>query len=169
MKKIKNEEIVQIAGIDFIKFSDQNGCTPLLAKDPLFSMTFGKNNDFRKSRILKRLQEDVLPKIVNAIGEENIVLHDVDLTALDGMQDYGTMQTRISIPTLDFYRQNNKLIRKYNPGSWWWLATPSTNVNVFGALCVSPSGRICNLYYDYDLGVLPCLILKSSIFESFEA
>ena len=168
MKKIKNKEIVQNAGIDFIKFPDQDGCTPLLAKDPLFSMTFGKNNNFRESRILKMLQEDVLPKIANEVGEENIVLHDVDLTALDGMQDYGTMQTRISIPTLDFYRQNNKLIRKYNHGSWWWLATPSTNVNVFGALCVSSSGFISNYYCNFDFGVRPFLILKSSIFESLE-
>jgi hypothetical protein len=169
MKKIKNEEIVQIAGIDFIKFPDQNGCTPILAKKPLFEMTFGKNNDFRESRILKSLQKDVLPKIASEVGEENIVLHDVDLTALDGMQDYGTMQTRISIPTLDFYRQNNKLIRKYNPGSWWWLATPSTNVTDFWALCVSPSGLISGDYYYCGCGVRPFLILKSSIFESLEA
>ena len=169
MKKIKNEEITQIAGIDFIKFPDQNGCTPILAKDPLFRMTFGKNNDFRESRILKRLQEDVLPKIANEVGEENIVLHDVDLTSLDGMQDYGVMKAQISIPTLDFYRQNNKLIRKYNPGSYWWLATPSINGNDFWALCVSPSGSIDISYVNFVNGVRPFLILKSSIFESLEA
>lgn len=169
---IKDGETFQVDGIEFIKFPDQNGMTPVMAKDIAFISDYGSNNDFRKSKILEKLQKEFLPKIIAAVGEENLCTIQTDLTALDGLKPYGVLNSLISLPTLDFYRANVEIIDKYPVSSWWWLATPESakpHSNPTWALCVSPSGLIDYDSYYFDGGVRPFLIFKSSIFGSSEA
>jgi hypothetical protein len=168
---IQDGEIFSIAGIKFIKFPSKNGETPIVAKDILFYSSFGENNDFRESKVLTKLQEEFLPKIIAAIGEENLCTIKTDLTTWDGLKPYGVMESLISLPTMDFYRENVKLFDQHKIGRWWWLATPESaqpHCDPDWILCVSPSGNINCDCYCIDHGVRPILILKSSIFESFE-
>ena len=179
-KTTKNEEIsypgvqdgeaFQLAGIEFIKFPSKEGQTVIMAKDPVFRSTFGNNNDLRSSNVLKKLEKDILPKIIAAVGEDNLCTVKTDLTTLDGLKPYGVMESLISIPTLDFYRENVEIFDRYKVKEWWWLATPESakpHCDPVWVLCVSPSGYV---YYDFynDYAVRPILILKSSIFESSE-
>lgn len=169
---VKDGETFQIDGIEFIKFPDQDGMTPVVARKLAFDSTFGDNNDFRSSDILKKLQDKFLPKIISAIGEENLCTIKTNLTTLDGLKPYGVMSSLISLPTLDFYRANVEIFDQHKVDRWWWLATPeSTNPHddPYWVLCVSPSGNIDNDGCNYDCGVRPFLIFKSSIFESSEA
>ena len=111
-KTIKNEDIrypgiqdgetFQLAGMEFIKFPSKDGQTPIVAKDILFRSDFGKNNDFRESNVLKTLEKDILPRIIAAIGEENLCPVKTDLTTQDGLKPYGVMESLISLPTMDF-------------------------------------------------------------------
>lgn len=168
---VKDGETFFIDGIEFIKFPDQDGVTPVLARNIAFDSEFGGNNDFRSSIILKKLQEKFLPKIIAAVGEENLCLIKTDLTTLDGLKLYGVMESLISLPTLDFYRANVEIIDKYPVSRWWWLATPESakpHYNPNWILCVSPSGNIDYGLYFNDSGVRPFLFFKSSIFESSE-
>lgn len=168
---IQDGEVFQIAGIDFIKFPSKNGETPIVAKNILFNSVFGGNNDLRASKVLKRLQEEVLPKIIGAIGEENLCTVKTDLTTLDGLKPYGVMESLISLPTMDFYRENVEIFDNHKVNGWWWLATPESakpHYDPTWVLCVSPSGDIYYGHYYGDFGVRPFLILKSSIFESSE-
>lgn len=168
---IQNGETFQLAGIDFIKFPDKDGFTPIVARDILFKSDFGKDNDFRNSKVLKKLEKEILPKIIAAVGEENLCPVETDLTTLDGLKTYGAMESMISIPTMDFYRENVEIFDKYNPGAWWWLATPESAKPHWDSpwiLCVSPAGRVYDYFYHFVSGVRPILILKSSIFESLE-
>ena len=170
--RVKDGETFKVNGIEFIKFPDENGMTPVVAKDILFRSEFGENNDLRSSKVMKRLKEEILPKICVVIGEENVCTFPTDLTAWDGLKPYGVMEEKISLPTMDFYRENVEIFDKYPVSNWWWLATPDT-AQPHGApiwiLCVSPSGDINRGGYDgNDLGVRPVLYFKSSIFESFE-
>lgn len=167
---VKPGETFMIGDAEFIRFADVDGQTPVVMKGISFRSRFGNNNDFRSSNILKRLQEEILPKIVETVGEENVCEFETDLTTLDGLKTYGTMKSRISLPTLDFYRANADIFGQHKPDVWWWLATPDSarpNDDPEWVLCVSPSGFIgiggC-IYGDY--GVRPFLIFKSSIFES---
>ena len=169
---VKDGDTFTLAGIEFIKFPSVDGQTPVVAKDILFKSRFGDNNDFRQSAVLKKLEAEYLPKIIEAIGEENLCTIKTDLTTLDGLKPYGTMESIVSLPTLDFYRANAEIFGKYKPGSWWWLATPDSaqpNDSPYWVLCVSPSGYIdnCDHYY-IGRGVRPFYIFKSSIFESSE-
>ena len=167
---VKPGETFMIGDMEFIRFADCNGQTPVVMKDIAFRSRFGDNNDFRSSDILKKLQEDVLPKIIEAIGEENVCEFETDLTTLDGLKPYGVMKSRISLPTFDFYRANVAVFDQHKLDNWWWLATPDTanpHYNPVWVKCVSPSGSIGRgIYYGDGYGVRPFLILKSSIFGS---
>lgn len=169
---VKDGDTFKIAGIEFIKFPDMDGMTPVVARNILFYSTFGDNNDLRSSNPLKQLKEEILPKIIMVIGEENVCTFPTDLTAWDGLKPYGVMEEKISLPTMDFYRANVEIFDKYPVRDWWWLATPETappHGSSNWILCVSPSGDIgrgngrCN-----GSGVRPVLYFKSSIFGSSE-
>lgn len=166
---VKDGETFKVAGIEFIKFPSQNGMTPVVSRDILFTSRFGDDNDLRKSDVLKKLQEEYLPKIIEAIGEENLCTIKTDLTALDGLKPYGVMESLVSLPTLDFYRANIDIFDKYKADVWWWMGTPESaqpHDKPWLTLCVSPSGCIFNDVYYYDGGgVRPFCIFKSSIFE----
>ena len=167
---VKPGETFKIGQMEFIRFADTPVGTPVVLKDIAFRSRFGDDNDFRSSDILKRLQEEFLPKIIAAIGDENVCEFETDLITLDGLKNYGTMRSRISIPTFDFYRANVAVFDQHKPDKWWWLATADSakpHFDPIWSLCVSPSGCIyCDGYYYVDFGVRPFCILKSSIFGS---
>ena len=167
---VKPGETFKIGGMEFIRFADTSAGTPVVLKNIAFRSRFGDNNDFRSSDILKKLQEEFLPKIIEAVGDENVCEFETDLTTLDGLKFYGTMKSRISIPTFDFYRANVAVFDQYNPSVWWWLATADSanpHYTPDWAVCVSPSGDIFNdCYGSGNCGVRPFCILKSSIFGS---
>lgn len=168
---IQEGETFQLAGFEFIKFPSVNGETPIVMRDYAFTSRFGGNNDLRSSDVLRRMQDEILPKIVAEVGEENLCTIKTDLTTLDGLRPYGVMESKISLPTLDFYRTYADIFNRYKPSRWCWLATPESaqlNDDPYWTLCVSPSGYISNGLYDRGHGVRPILILKSTIFESSE-
>lgn len=171
MNKIEiiNEELFRIGKYEFIKFSDENGNIIGVLKDSLGDMRFGDNNDFSKSDILKNLNEEFLPEIENIVGAENVLEFETDLISLDGSRKHGTMRSKVSLPTFDFYRKNRAMFAKYKLDDWWWLATPDTTseyVNDDWVVCVSPLGVI-SIINDYDsVGVRPFLTFVSTIFDS---
>ena len=170
---VKDGETFEVAGMEFIKFPSVDGMTPAVAKDVLFTSRFGENNNFAESEVLRRLQKDVLPKIVEAVGEENVCSFKTDLTTWDGLKTYGEVESKISLPTMDFYRSNPEIFDKYKADRWWWLATADSAAPRWKTdplvLCVSPLGFICidNFIRDYG-GVRPFCIFEPYIFGSFE-
>ena len=169
---VKDGDTFQLAGFEFIKFPSVDGQTPVVMRDYAFTSRFGDNNDLRSSDVLKKMEEEILPKIVAEVGEENLCTIRTDLTTLDGQRPYGVMESKISLPTLDFYRANGEIFNKYKPSRWCWLATPESaqpNDSPYWILCVSPSGFIFDVNYCSDfIGVRPILIFQSSIFGSSE-
>lgn len=173
IKKIscRDGETFTIGGMEFIKFPGKDGQTPVMMKEIAFNSRFGDDNDLRTSTVLKRMQEEILPRIIETIGEENLCTIQTDLTTLDGLKPYGVMESKISLVTLDFYRANVEIFDKYKPDDWWWLATPESaqpHDKPWWTLCVSPSGFIYDFNCSSDDGVRPFCIFDSSIFESFE-
>lgn len=173
LAKIKDGELFSVAGIEFIKFYDDNGNTISVSKDCLFDSVFGDKNNFATSEVLEKLKKEVLPKIEQEVGAENIVEHEVDLLSLDGSDKWGKLNTKISIPTFDFYRKNVKIFDKHKLDGWWWLATAdcvSEHIgNDYYTSCVSPRGNLnyYNCRYNYG-GVRPFLNFVSSISVSCE-
>ena len=169
---VRDGETFQLAGIEFIKFPSINGQTPIVAKAPVFNSAFGKNNNLRESDVLRKLETDTLPKIIAAIGEENLCTFGTDLTTWDGLKPYGVMESLISLPTMDFYRENVEIFDKHKIDRRFWLATPESappHDDAYWILCVWPSGVVSDRICNCDIAVRPILFLKSSIFESSEA
>jgi hypothetical protein len=167
---VKVGDTFKIADIEFIRFPEVNGMVPIVAKDFVFVKKIDDNsNNFATSSLLKKLQNEILTKIEDAVGADNVLEFETDLISLDGLKDYGKVKSKISLPTFDFYRENINIFNKYSPNEWWWLATPwSTPTHGYSSsVCgVSSRGTIDGGFCDYHRGVRPFLILNSLIFAS---
>lgn len=167
--KVKDFDVFTIADIEFIKFPSVNGITPILSKNILFNSTFGDTNNLSEStKLLNKLEKNVLSKVEAAIGTENVLEFETDLTALDGMKDYGKFKSKISLPTFDFIRNNAEILDKYNPGEIYLTATPfSVQRRGYARyVCIVNSyGFLSWVGCGYSFGVRPFLTLESSIFE----
>ena len=162
-------ETVRIGGHEMIVLEHTEEGTKLLRREFLKKMAFGENNNYDGSDADK-VCNDFAVEIGKIVGEDNMVLHEVDLTADDGLKDYGTIKRYASLRTAQMQRQYVYLLDKYLPEEWEWLATAysaPTHDDDSWVKCVSPAGYI--LYDDdsyYDYGVRPFCILKSHIFVS---
>lgn len=160
-------ELVKIGAHEFIVLEQSGDTTAVIRKELLPDTVFGSSNNYNGSKVeaeCNKFAED----IAAIVGEENVVLHSVDLTSNDGLKDYGKVKRRASLLTADLYRRYVEILDKFNPKNWWWLSTPYSTKkhdNDVWVLCVAPSG-----YFDSDLydciGVRPFCILKSNIFVS---
>ena len=74
---VEDGQTFKVAGFEFIKFPSVDGKTPVVMRDVAFRSRFGDNNDLRASDVLKKMEKDILPKIIAAVGEENVLEIDV--------------------------------------------------------------------------------------------
>ena len=149
----------------------EEGATAVILKE-LYKerVQFGENNNYATSKV-RKICEEFARKIIDLVGDENLIEHSVDLTSDDGLDDYGELvNAGASLITADMYRKFVRVLDKHKLDTWWWLATPwSTKIhnNEIWVKCVSPSGVISSDgYYDGNSGVRPFCILKSDIFVS---
>ena len=156
-----------IGDMEFIKFPDMNGGSVAVMRNSAFESKFNDTNDnnFAKSSLLKRLKKEILPNIEAVVGKENVIEFETDLFTLDGLDIHGTMTSKISLPTFDFYRKNRAIFENHKLDDWWWLAT-ANNADTY-ATCVSPLGNVHGNFSFYFLNcVRPFLIFDSNIFVS---
>lgn len=144
------------------------GCMCLAEKSE--STRFDPNiNDWRISELRQHLNSDLLEKIENEIGEENVIGFERNLLSVDGQKEYEKCKDKVSMLALDEYRKYRSLIP--NEEYYWWLLTPwSTPCNEYykWTAVVLPSGGI-NIYNCVSSGgVRPVCIFSPSIFESKE-
>ena len=144
------------------------GCMCLAERSE--SMRFDPDiNDWRISELRQHLNGDLLRKLENEIGEENIIKFERDLLSVDGQNQYRACKDKVSLLTLDEYRKYRSLIP--NEEYYWWLLTPwSTGCNGYslGVTVVLPSGSFYNNNCCNGNGVRPVCIFSPSIFESKE-
>ena len=159
----------KIGSHEFIVLEHCGEDTAVIRKDLLSEkMAFGKNNNYNGSDVDTRCSAFAV-EIACIIGEDNVLLHTVDLTSDDGLKDYGIVERFASLLTADRYRRYVEILDKFPIKAYWWLATAYSTPRHDDAAwikCVSPSGGICFDYYNFDYGVRPFCILKSSIFVS---
>lgn len=126
-------------------------------------------NDWRISELRQHLNSDLLEKIENEIGEENVIGFERNLLSVDGQKEYEKCKDKVSMLALDEYRKYRSLIP--NEEYYWWLLTPwSTPCNEYykWTAVVLPSGNVYNNYCGGSRGVRPVCIFSPSIFESKE-
>ena len=146
----------------------EDGRTAVLKKGLLEEMQFGSSNDWRDSYIRQELNSTYLRSLEEKFGKENILAHTVDLFSMDGLDDYGKCQDKVSILTADEYRRYRKALEKANGaavGGWWWLCTPDSTPSGDGSSyvrLVCSSGALCSYAANLSYAVRPFFILDSS-------
>lgn len=162
-------EVVKIGDYELIVLEQSGDTTAVICKDFVKSCIFGDSNNYEGSKVDKVCSE-FATNLAKIIGEYNVILHTVDLTADDGLKDYGSIKRYASLLTADRYRRYVYILDKHKPDAWWWLATPystPTHEHTSWAKCVSPSGSISyDCCSDGGNGVRPFCILNSNIFVS---
>ena len=147
----------------------ENGSTAVVRKECLDkTMEFGNNNNWKESRWREYLNGDYLKEVEAVFGTENILEHEVDLTSLDGYDDYGVSVDKVSAMNIDRYRKYHKYIG--NTGGCHYLSTPNSTPSGTDSSCVrcvSSNGGIDWVGCGWNGGARPFFILKSSIFVSF--
>lgn len=151
------------------------GYTLVEAAENLCQAPFDKGgcNDWREASLRKWLNGGYLDKLLEDFPElkDAAVTFQRDLTADDGLKDYGTCVDTVSLLTADEYRQNRDLYMD-PPSTWRWLITPDSTPSGGGsayARLVNSDGTLsyynaCNGYR----GVRPALYLKSGLLVSVE-
>ena len=154
-------------GVEWVKFEDIGAGTLCLAVEPVFLRAFDEENcnDWRKSSLRRELNGAFLDALV-AEGADRAAFLDweSDLTADDGMTDYGTAVDKIAL-------RSDALCRKYRDitppvDAWCWNLTPWTcdASNSYRVRLVDSSGALNRNYAYYGLrGVRPLCYLKSEI------
>ena len=144
--------------------------TVAIAAEPVFERAFDEENcnDWRKSSLRRELNGPFLDTLIAEGADPAAFMEfESDLTADDGMTDYGTARDKIALITCDLYREYRALLPKI--GCWWWTLTPWTCAPEY-------SSRVCNIGFPGMVyndnahvgsgGVPPLCHLDSSTFVS---
>lgn len=160
-------KVVKIGDVKYIVLGQSAETTALITKDFVKEMEFGKDNNYKASKVRDYLNGPFFDSLDDAVGRENVIMHNVNLTADDGTNVGKCCRDHVSLLTTELYRRYRQYLPAY--GKWWWLATPVSDHKDY-------AGRVCNVRSDGVLswsgsgccgGVRPFCILNSSI-SNFE-
>ena len=118
-----------------------NDGTLCMVLDEDFESKFGETNNFAESKLREKLNGDYLDEWVkDGATKEELALMEVDLTANDGLKDYGTCECFLAPRTCDQHRKYRDLIP--NPeNAWEWTATAySTKANGYSLTAYQVTG-----------------------------
>lgn len=154
-------------GVEWVKFEDIGTGTLCLSAGVLFHRVFDEENcnDWRKSSLRRELNGAFLDALVAEGANRSAFLDwESDLTADDGMTDYGAAVDKIAL-------RSDALCRKYREitppvDAWCWNLTPWTCDHEYPCIVrgVDSSGALNDDYAcSGDIGVRPLCYLKSEI------
>lgn len=170
LAELKPGDRFMYGGVEWVKFEDIGAGTLCLAAEPVFRRAFDEENcnDWRKSSLRRELNGAFLDALV-AEGADRAAFLDweSDLTADDGMTDYGTAVDKIAL-------RSDALCRKYREitppvDEWCWNLTPWTCDASYSCSVrsVISSGALgWNSAYYGSRGVRPLCYPKSVILVS---
>ena len=152
---------------------DPAGRTLCLRLDLIPNKPFDENNcnNFATSSSKEWMNGPYLDNLIDAVkGPDAFLQTELDLTADDGLKDYGTCTVTIFSLTVDQYRRNRDVIP--NADDWWWLSTAySTASNGYehSARLVWNDGTLgWDSAYCGFLGLRPACYLDSALLISIE-
>lgn len=161
-------EKIEIGGINFTIIQTAENWVKCIASECIGNGAFDtKNrNDFAASDIREFLNGEFLQKLIDAGAPEAMFEYfNIDLTADDGLKDYGGDRVRVGLITCDEYR----LLRGNIPElpDTWWTATSDSTKNNFVRNVYSDGTLNSNNASFGDRSVRPICVLKSEILKSY--
>ena len=147
LKKADRGAVFRYAGWEWVVLEhDPSGRTLCLTKGIVESRAFDDDNcnNFATASSNKYLNGAFLDNLIESAPSPHAFrTTELDLTADDGLKDYGTCTVTIFLLTVDQYRRNRDIIP--NADNWWWLSTAySTAANGYehSARYVNSDGEI---------------------------
>lgn len=123
---------------------------------------FGGSNNYAKSALAKHLNSTFLEALTENHVDE-VLLRKVDLTAVNGSTEYGSVVCRVAPLTLDEYRRLRGIIPL--PESWEWFATPwstpAVNEDDTWVAGLVTSGNVSYDYCNVSFGSRPAFLIPS--------
>lgn len=123
---------------------------------------FGGSNNYAKSALAKHLNSTFLEALTENHVDE-VLLRKVDLTAVNGSTEYGSVVCRVAPLTLDEYRRLRDIIPL--PESWEWFATPwstpAVNEDDTWVAGLGTSGYVDGGGYSVSYGSRPAFLIPS--------
>mgnify|MGYP005773830691 CR=1 FL=1 len=169
----------RLAGLEWVvlrtipaAYPGGNDCHFCEATEDVFQAPFDENNDndWNKASLRKRLNGEFLEDLIEKCPalKDAIVPTYRDLTADDGLRDYGNCLDNVTMLTAEEYRETRDLHPA--PEHWRWLITPDGTPRSSGTAFVrhvdSGGALYRDIAYNGDYGVRPALTLKSDILAS---
>lgn len=171
LKSLVRGATFTLGGLNWLVLEHGQNGTLVLMERCLKDAPFDEDNcnDWRKSSSRKYLNEVFLKQLEeNGLNPDNIIDTEVDLTADDGLKDYGTSIDKVFLLTADLYRKNRDVIEPIE--DYWWLITPystPTAGDSYYARSVNSDGTLIYYYaFSGGSGLRPALNLKSDILVS---
>lgn len=161
--------VVNIAAGQCVKFHNepclvlehrQNGT--LLMTCNQIEAKFGGSNNYAKSALAKHLNSTFLEALTENHADE-VLLREVDLTAVNGSTEYGLLMCKVAPLTIDEYRRLRDIIPL--PESWEWFATPwstpAVNEDDTWVAGLFTSGYVSFNRYGDSFGSRPAFLIPS--------
>ena len=171
LKSLERGQVFTAGGFNWLVIEHNQEGTLALMEKCLKDAAFDEenSNDWRQSSSRRYLNENFLQALEdNGLDPDDIIETEVDLTADDGLKDYGTSRDKVFLLTADMYRKNRDVIEPID--DWWWLITPYSTPTAgyahFVRSVYSDGGLRYHYAYDGNRGLRPALILKSDILVS---
>lgn len=151
-------------GIEFVALGEeQGGILAIVAKRLDEKMPFDKEdrNNWKGST----LQEHLNGEYLQNFNKGDLLPFVSDLTADDGMTDYGTSEDYIAILSDNLYRKYRAVIPRYD--TWVWSITPYSCLKCYASYerIVDTDGSLSHSYALIALGVAPACIFNPKILE----
>lgn len=160
---------ITIGGIAFTVIQTAENWVKCISSECIGERAFDarNRNDFAASDLRTYLNGEFLQNLIKAGAPEEMFEHfNIDLTADDGLKDYGGDRVQIGLITCDEYRLLRGNIPAL-PDEWWWTATPDSPTNPFVRYVNSDGALYYGDAYIGNRGVRPLCVLKSEILKSY--
>ena len=128
LSTLKPKDEFKIGDKVFIALEQSDNGTKVISKEFAYTnRDFGDCSDWKKSPLRALLNCDYYTKIAKLVGASNIISMERDLTSLDGLDDYGTCNDKISLLSASEYAKYHKILDlKSNYPDRWWTITPAS-------------------------------------------
>ena len=167
--QFRPKQEITVGGVKFTIIQTGEDWVKCIASECITERIFDtqNQNNFAVSDLREYLNGEFLKSLIEAgAPEEMFEYFTVNLTADDGLKDYGNDLVRVGLITCDEYRLLRGNIPEL-PDTWWWTATPDSPKNNYVRYVGSDGTLDYNNAYNGYFGVRPLCVLKSEILKSY--
>lgn len=158
ISELNSGDKFKFSGFDWILLGDEQGGKLAVTEKIVDGYRFDISgyNDWKISSLRKLLNSDFL----EALKKEDLLPFISDLTADDGLTDYGFSEDLVFILSDALYRKYRYKMPKYN--TWTWTITPPSTLpsNNYYKRIVDLDGSLINAIAHHVHGTAPAILLR---------